>query len=348
MGQHPGSLTGPDRKLRSTTLILVLLTAAMGAARKQGHALLQTRKFWSAESGVSPHCQPAQPPIVSMLKRPPSRLTVLSAGIILVLMVAALGLWAFVEKWFVYFPETEFVNTPGQLGLPYEDVFLETEDGLTLHGWYVPGKEDVTWLWFHGNGGNISHRLDEAALFRHALGVNQFLFDYRGYGRSQGKPSESGAYLDARAALAYLHSRSDVDPRRVVYFGRSLGTAIAVELATAHEPLGLVLVAPFTSLSDMARLSFSFPPLHLLVRGRYDSLDRIARTTSPLLIVHGDSDQTIPVDQGRRLFEAANEPKRFLALPGADHNDTYITGGRLYWDAMKEFLESVSGAGGAD
>ena len=280
--------------------------------------------------------------MVSVLRRAPRRLTVLGAGTILVLLVAALGFWALLEKWFVYFPETEIVATPVYLGVPYENVFLETEDGLTLHGWYIPGPGDVTWLWFHGNGGNISHRLDEAALFRHALGINQLLFDYRGYGRSEGKPSESGAYRDSRAALDYLHSRRDVDRDRIVYFGRSLGTAVAVELATVYEPLGLVLVAPFTSVSDMARISFPLLPLHLLVKGRYDSLERIGRIKRPLLIVHGDSDQTIPIEQGWRLFQAANEPKEFLTLPGTDHNDTYIAGGQLYWDAMKKFLNSVS------
>ncbi len=273
--------------------------------------------------------------------------TGLCAGAILVILVVSLMFWGQIEKRFVYYPDSNLVATPGQLGLSYEEVFFRTEDGLTLHSWYVPGPGEVTWLWFHGNGGNISHRLDEVALFHHRLGVNQFVFDYRGYGRSEGKPTERGTYRDARAALAYLKGRGDVDPGKIVYFGRSLGTAVAVELATADEPLGLVLVAPFTSVSNMARIAFPWAPFHRLIRGRYDSLERISRVKAPVLILHGDADQTIPVAEGKRLFDAATGPKQFRLLPGAGHNDTYVAGGRVYWDAMEDFLQSVSGSGGA-
>ena len=266
------------------------------------------------------------------------------AGIFLVTLAVLLVFWAQIEKRFVYFPEPELLSTPGQLGLQYEEAFFETADGLKLHGWYVPGAGEVTWLWFHGNGGNISHRLDEAALFHRRLGVNQFLFDYRGYGKSEGNPTERGTYADARAALKYLRERGDLDPGRIVYFGRSLGTAVAVELATIHQPLGLVLVAPFTSVSNMARAVFPILPLHRLIRGRYDSLARIGSIECPVLILHGDADQTIPINQAMQLFEAANEPKQFRVLPGAGHNDTYVAGGRVYWDAMEGFLKSVSRA----
>ena len=261
---------------------------------------------------------------------------------LIVLVVVSLVFWAQIEKRFVFYPDSHLVASPGQLGLAYEEVFFETEDGLSLHGWFVPGSGEVTWLWFHGNGGNISHRLDEVALFHHRLGVNQFIFDYRGYGKSEGKPTERGTYTDARAALANLQARGDLDRDKVVYFGRSLGTAVAVELATAQEPMALVLVAPFTSVSNMARIVFPIAPLHRLVRGRYDSLERIAGIRTPLLVVHGDRDQTIPLTEARRLFDAANEPKRFLVLPGSGHNDTYIAGGRVYWDAMEDFLNFVS------
>ena len=272
--------------------------------------------------------------------------TGLCAGVILAILVVSLTFWGQIEKRFVYYPDSDLVAMPDQLGLSYEEVFFRTEDGLTLHGWYVPGPGEVTWLWFHGNGGNISHRLDEVALFHHRLGVNQFVFDYRGYGRSEGKPTERGTYGDARGALAYLKGRGDVDPGKIVYFGRSLGTAVAVELATADEPLGLVLVAPFTSVSNMARIAFPWVPFHRLVRGRYDSLERISRIKAPVLILHGDADQTIPVAEGQRLFDAATGPKQFRLLSGAGHNDTYVTGGRVYWDAMEDFLQSVSGSGG--
>ena len=265
----------------------------------------------------------------------------LAAGFILGLLVVVLVFWSQLEKRYIFFPTAEIEQTPNQAGLAYEDVFFTADDGLQLHGWYVPGRGDVTWLWFHGNGGNISHRVEEVMLFHQRLGVNQFIFDYRGYGRSAGKPTEKGTYRDSRAALAYLQSRSDVAPEKIVYFGRSLGSAVALELAVSQEPLALVLVAPFSSVEDMARVTFPFLPFHFLVRNRYDSMSRIQQIHRPVLILHGGLDQTVPLSQGKRLFEAANQPKRFQLLPNAAHNDTYSAGGNAYWDTLEEFLASL-------
>ena len=269
-----------------------------------------------------------------------TRLT-LYAGFILGLVVVASVFWSQLEKRYIFFPSTVMEQTPGDVGVEYEEVFFTTGDGVRLHGWYLPGTGDVTWLWFHGNGGNISHRVDELAIFRHRLGVNQFIFDYRGYGRSPGTPSEKGTYLDSRSALEYLSSRPDVAPEKIVYFGRSLGAAVAVELAANKEPLALVLVAPFSSIADMAKVAFPFMPFHLLVRGRYDSVARIRGIYRPVLVLHGDKDATVPLYQGQKLFEAANQPKRFKLLPGTAHNDTYIAGGGNYWDTLDEFLASL-------
>jgi fermentation-respiration switch protein FrsA (DUF1100 family) len=249
-------------------------------------------------------------------------------------------LWTQLERIFVFFPTPEIIYTPAQMGLEYEDVYFTTEDGQQLHGWYVPGNTDLTLLWFHGNGGNISHRAPEIAQIHYRLGANIFIFDYRGYGRSEGVPSEMGTYRDARAALAYLQGRADVNPSKIVYFGRSLGAAVAVELAARHQPpLGLVLIAPFASLSDMARIIYPFlPAAPWLVRGRYNSLAHISNIPCSLLILHGDQDTVVPISQGRKLYDAANEPKNFQALPGAGHDDTYIAGGAAYWDTLSEFL----------
>jgi pimeloyl-ACP methyl ester carboxylesterase len=156
-------------------------------------------------------------------------------------------LWTQLERIFVFFPISEIIYTPAQMGLEYKDVYFTTKDGQQLHGWYVPGNTDVTLLWFHGNGGNISHRVPEIAQIHYRLGVNLFIFDYRGYGRSEGVPSESGTYRDSRAALAYLQGRADLNPQKIIYFGQSLGAAVAVELAAHQPPLGLVLIAPFVS-----------------------------------------------------------------------------------------------------
>ena len=262
-------------------------------------------------------------------------------GIVLGLAVLALVIWTQIERRFLFFPTKEITYTPGQVGLDYEEVFFLTEDGMQLHGWYVPGRTDLTWLWFHGNGGNISHRVDEVAMFNHRLGVSQFIFDYRGYGKSQGRPTEQGTYRDARAALEYLRARPDVATDRIVYFGRSLGSAIAVELAASQPPLAMVLVSPFASVSDMARLTMPFLPVRWLVGKRYDSLAAIGRVDRPLLILHGEQDETVPVSQGRKLFEAANSPKQFRLLAGAGHNDTYSKGGAAYWDALTEFTAEL-------
>lgn len=270
-------------------------------------------------------------------------------GIALGTAVLAVIIWTQIEKRFLFFPTQEIAYTPGQAGLDYEEVFFFTQDGLRLHGWYVPGRTDVTWLWFHGNGDNISHRVDEMALIQQRLGVNQFIFDYQGYGRSEGRPTEQGTYRDARAALEYLQNRPDGAADRIVYFGRSLGAAVAVELATSQPPLGMVLVSPFASVGDMARLTTPFFPVRWpvqwLVGNRYDSLARIGRVDRPLLILHGDQDQTVPVSQGKKLFEAANSPKQFRLLAGAGHNDTYSTGGAEYWDALTEFMAALPGQG---
>jgi hypothetical protein len=228
------------------------------------------------------------------------------------------------------------------LGVPHEDVYLTTDDGQRLNGWFIPGKSEITWLWFHGNGGNISHRTEEIVQIHQHLGVNLFIIDYRGYGNSDGSPSEQGTYQDARAALAYLRSRPDVSAGKIVYFGRSLGAAVAVELATEHPPGGIILVAPFASLSDMARVHYSaFPGAAWLARNRYNSLTRISSIEKPLLILHGDQDAIVPLSQGHKLFEAANQPKQFQPLPGAGHDDTYLVGGDVYWGTISSFMQTV-------
>ena len=269
--------------------------------------------------------------------------------IILALVVLAVTLWTQLEQRFIFFPTHDIVSTPDQVGLTYEDVYFTTSDGFRLHAWYVPGTTDVTWLWFHGNGGNLSHRVDDLALFHHRLGMNQLIIDYRGYGRSEGRPSEQGTYRDARAALLYLQGRPDVMPDRIVYFGRSLGTAVAVELAVDHPPLALVLVSPFASLSDMAHFAFPRLPAGWLVRNKYNSLARVAKVQRPLLILHGDQDETVPISQGEKLFRAANQPKRFQLLSGAGHNDPLGGGGTELWDALEEFMaEFTAGEAGVE
>ena len=246
-----------------------------------------------------------------------------------------------IERRYFFFPVREMEGTPSNWGLSYEDVSFPAADGVGLHGWYLPGPTETTVLWLHGNGGNISHRLENLMLVHRYLGAGIFIFDYRGYGRSQGRPSEVGTYQDSQGALDYLRSRPDVDADRIVYFGRSLGTAVAVWLATQHPPRGLILESPFSSVQDMARKVCPRLPLHRLVRNKYDTLSRIREVSCPVLIVHGEHDPLVPLEQGRKLFDAAEEPKRFHLIMGAAHNDTYQVGGEPYFRVLEEFLSSL-------
>ena len=257
-------------------------------------------------------------------------------------------LWRWAEKRFVFFPESEVNGTPAQAGLRYEEVYLTAPDGLKLHGWFLPAPDDAvspetqTWLWFHGNGGNLSTRVGQLERAHRLLGVHQFIFDYRGYGRSEGKPSEQGTYLDARAALHYIQQRPDLDPGRIVYFGHSLGAAVAVELAVSHPPAGLALIAPFSSIRDMAKLALPLPLAGWAVRNHYNSVSLIPKVHAPLVVLHGEMDEIVPHSQGRKLFDAANQPKRFVTLPDASHNNAHHVAAEVMALALLEFRDGLA------
>ena len=267
----------------------------------------------------------------------------LAVGASIAYGVTFIVLWTQLEKRFVFFPVAELLYTPNDVNLDYEDVRIKTSDGLTLQGWFIPGKPgtDITWLWFHGNGGNNGHRISELALAHHRTGVNIFIFDYRGYGESEGSPSEKGTHLDSRAAMEYLVSRPDVDKERIVFMGNSLGAALSVELALTQPPMAMILVSPFASVRDMAKLTLPFPPVGWLVRNHYDNVVRIRQLNAPLLVLHGDEDDLVPISQGRKLYEAANQPKRFQTLDGAAHNNTHEVNPDQFWGAINEFLAGL-------
>jgi fermentation-respiration switch protein FrsA (DUF1100 family) len=257
-----------------------------------------------------------------------------------------------VEKYVIYVPERAIQMTPQDEGLTYEDVWFPATDGVRLHGWLVPAPDArFTLVWFHGNAGNISHRVDNVKALHRSLDrgllPNIFIFDYRGYGQSAGSHSdlsEEATYHDADGALAYLAGRQDLVRTRLVYFGRSLGAAIAVEAAKRRPPAALILETPFTSITDMARAALPLLPVGALLRTKYDSLSKIPEIRVPLLVLHGDRDDVVPYEQGRRLFEAANQPKTFYTIRGARHNDTYIVGGQPYFDAWARFLRGLEPA----
>lgn len=251
------------------------------------------------------------------------------------LLMAGIGI-PFEER-FVYFPSQALVATPADVGLPFEEVRFGEEG--RLHGWFIPGSRDVTILWFHGNAGNISHRVELLARLHRALGASIFIFDYQGYGLSGGRPNEGGTYEDARAALAYLRTRPEVQPERIVYFGKSLGGAVAVELATAEPPFRLIVQSSFTRIADLARLHYPLLPVHGLLRTGYPSIDRIGGVRAPILVAHGDADDVVPLDHARRLYEAASEPKRLEVVRGARHPNVLSVGGARYLAVLRDFLE---------
>lgn len=239
---------------------------------------------------------------------------------------------------------------PGEGGFApaIEDCSFRTRDGLTLHGWWCAPRTrtegivtevatERVLLWFHGNAGNLSYRIDMIARLM-ALPVNVFIIDYRGYGKSEGRPSEEGLYRDARAAWAYLTAERGVAPDRIVVFGKSLGGVPACDLCLEVEPAGLIVQSSFTSVPDMAREVFPIVP-RFLVRTRMASIEKVPRITCPKLFVHSPSDEVVPYRLGRALFEAAAEPKEFFEVPGAGHNETYLAGGRAYLEALRGFLE---------
>ena len=221
---------------------------------------------------------------------------------------------------------------------PYEDVEFETDDGERLHGWWAPAAEPKAHVLFlHGNAGNIGDRVPHIELLT-AAGLDVLAFDYRGYGRSTGRPSEQGTYRDAQAALAALHRRPGIDPARVVYVGESLGGAIALALAVRSPPSGLVLQSTFTSVRDMARLHYPLIP-RAMVPDAYPSLRLVAEVRTRLLCLHGDSDELIPLMYGEALFEAATCTKEMVVFPGVGHNDVIAHAGTRWAEAIAEFAE---------
>jgi uncharacterized protein len=221
----------------------------------------------------------------------------------------------------LYFPSRAIVETPDRAGLDYRELGLETDDGERLHGWWIGARTDSLGhlLLCHGNAGNVGDRVLHAALLT-AAGFDVLLFDYRGYGRSSGRPSEEGTYRDARAALRSLHEQPGVDPARVFYLGESLGGAVALDLALERPPAGLVLLSAFTGVRELGRLHYPFVPA-AVIPDAYPALRRIHELHAPLLVLHGDRDEIVPLAQGRALFDAAPGPKRMHVFPGLGHND---------------------------
>jgi fermentation-respiration switch protein FrsA (DUF1100 family) len=249
-----------------------------------------------------------------------------------------------VESFFIYFPQSTFDFSPEEFRLRYKEAFFSTEEGERLHGWFFPGEKDSpVILHFHGNAGNISHRLDLAQLFLRK-GLSVFLFDYRGFGKSSGRPSESGLYRDGIAAWNYLTEKEKIAPERIVLHGHSIGAAVAIEVALEKKVRGLILESAFTSTKDMAKTMVLFALFSPLFPAHYNNLEKIHRVPVPKLIIHGERDEIVPFSMGKRLFDAAGEPKFFYPVKDAGHNDTFLVGGEKYIEVFAEFSRNAKTA----
>ncbi|HID29190.1 MAG TPA: alpha/beta hydrolase [Desulfobacterales bacterium] len=253
------------------------------------------------------------------------------------LILVSLCILSGCASWFIYHPDSAMRRTPADEGLSYESVDFETQDGVRLSGWWLPVcKQRGVVLFCHGNAGNVSHRLDSLLIFNR-LRLSTFIFDYRGYGKSGGRPSERGTYLDSKAAWNFLVQKRKIPPGDIIVFGRSLGGSIAAWLAQEHSPRMLIVESCFTSLQDIARDRFRWFPASLLGDYRYDTRQYLERTRCPVLIIHSRNDDLIPFRHGLALYETANGPKRFLEISGS-HNRGFIDSLKQYEAALDRFI----------
>jgi uncharacterized protein len=263
--------------------------------------------------------------------------------IAIVTLVASglIGLMWSQQRRLIYFPSPGPVPPAAALLPDGRDVVLETDDGIRLGAWYfpVPGRGPAV-LVCNGNGGDRSMRAELAAALNRA-GLSVLLFDYRGYGGNPGRPTEEGLAADARAAQAWLAAQPDLDPKRIVYFGESLGAAVSLGLAVERPSAALVLRSPFTSLGDVGAVHYPWLPVRRLLLDRYPSMERVASLRVPVLVIAGDRDDIVPASLSKRLYDAAAEPKQWLLVPGAGHNDRALLDGPQMMDAIVRFLSDT-------
>lgn len=267
--------------------------------------------------------------------------SMMNAAVYLLLPLAMLVGWLYLmQPRMVFFPTRDVPVTPADWGMTYEEVWLQAHDGVRLHGWYlpVPGAQRVL-LFLHGNAGNIAHRGDSLAVF-HRLGLNVLIIDYRGYGNSAGSPTEQGLYRDAEAAWDWLTQQRGFAPGQVVLFGRSLGGAVATQLASKRAPAGLIVESTFSSARDFARQAFPLLSWLMIPRYRFDSAAAMQTVRCPVLVLHSPDDEIIPEALGRRLYQAAKPPKTFVALRG-DHNGGFLLSQPAYERALSTFLDTL-------
>jgi fermentation-respiration switch protein FrsA (DUF1100 family) len=265
---------------------------------------------------------------------------------LIIVVVASYGLLVavvyFMQGRMLYLPDMPgraLTMTPNNVGMDYEDVSIETADGVTLHGWFIMGRSSRVLLFFHGNAGNISHRLDSIRQFQ-SLGMSVLIIDYRGYGRSGGKTTEKGIYRDAEASWRYLTENRSITASNIVIFGRSLGGSAASWLAAQHRPLALIVESSFTSVPDVAQELYPWLPARWLSRLSHATRDYVRDVRCPVLVIHSHDDEIIPFHHGEAIFSSANEPRTLLALRGT-HNDAFLRDERTYVEGIRTFLAGL-------
>lgn len=255
--------------------------------------------------------------------------------LLLIFGLMAFSLSDWLERFFVYYPERRILQTPAQARLPYQEAAFETASGRKIHGWWLPHPDLKTAiLFFHGNAGNISHRLDKLALFSRA-GFSTLIFDYGGFGKSEGSPSEQNLYQDGKAAYDYAVKTLKVAPENLVFYGESLGCAVAIELAAREPNGGLILESPFLSLREMAKAHY--PLFSSLAGDKFDNAKKIGGIKTPKLFIHPKQDEIVPFDQGLKLYETAPPPKQHLWMERGDHNSAFLTNAEAYLEAIRRF-----------
>jgi len=265
---------------------------------------------------------------------------ILFVGVLLATYLALATVLYFMQPKFLYSPMREVFSTPAELELDFEDVVFKSADGINLSGWYVPVNDPkFTLLFCHGNGGNIAHRLDSINIF-HNLGLNCFIFDYRGYGNSQGKPDEEGTYTDAVAAYKWLNEEKKIQAENIIIFGRSLGGIIAAQLAGKVKVGGLVVESAFTSYVDIAKEYYPYMPVRWFARFSYSTIDYIKNVHCPVMLIYSRNDEIVPYKFGLELYEAANEPKEFIEIFGG-HNDCFLASGEIYTEVWEKWLNLI-------
>lgn len=267
------------------------------------------------------------------------KLLIVGIGIYLALLTYVY----FIQSSMIFYPNMpgrDLVATPENIALNYQNVEFVTADNIRLHGWFIPAENAKgTVLFFHGNAGNISHRLESIEIF-HRLELNVFIIDYRGYGKSEGNITEKGTYRDAEAAWNYLINTQGISEKQIIIFGRSLGASIASWLASKHTPAALIIESGFTSVASMGQRFYPFLPIRWLLHFKYDTIEYIKNISCPMLVAHSRNDEIIPFDEGREIFDAAPEPKQFLEMRGG-HNDGFIVSGSSYVESLRSFISEV-------